>query len=155
MRSKEKIKVRIKRISGLIYVTLIVIAIFIALLMIDVFNYIDLRIFVSSFIGIIGVLFGLTFTSYAILLSVTKSINKTIRTTNGFGVIGYILFLTVILEIVTLGIGLSLLTVKNLTNHYAYYLGCGFILFSLTVLSYIILIVYYMTLVFNRIRFEE
>ncbi len=155
MTKDESIIIKFKRFAGTIYITVIDVIVFIVLLKANVFSFIDLKIFASSFIEIIGVLFGLTFTSYAILLSIMKTINYNIRKTKGFGVIGYILFLTVIFEIITLGIGLSLLTVKNLTTYDSFILGCGFILFSLIILSYVVLMVYYMTLTFNNVRVEE
>ncbi len=155
MIDKDPIKIRIKRISGLIYITVIDIIIFLILLEIKAFNDINLEVFTSSFIEIIGVLLALTFTSYAILLGIIKNINSSIRQTNGFGVIGHILFLTVIAEIIALFDGLMLLTIKDISNFDSYVFGLTFILFSIMIISYVILMVYYMTLVFNSIRMEK
>lgn len=155
MSDKESLKTRIKRVSGLIYITIMDIIIFFILLKINAFNYINLKVFTSSFIEIIGVLLGLTFTSYAILLGIIKSITYSIRKTNGFGIIGHILFLSVIVEIMALVTGLTLLTIKNITHFEINVLGVIFILFSLIIISYVILMVYYMTLIFNSIRIEK
>ena len=155
MSNKDPIKIRIKRISGLIYISGIDIVLFLILLLTNAFNYVDLKVFISSFIEIIGVLLGLTFTTYAILLGIIKSINYSIRKTDGFGIIGHSLFLTVIDEIIALILGLALITIKNITNFEVHVLGIIFVLFSIIIISYVLLMVFNMTLIFNSTRIEK
>ena len=155
MSNKEPIKIRLKRISGIITITVLDLIFFSIFLVFHVFNYISLEAFTSSFIEIIGVLLGLTFTSYAILLGIIKNINYSIRKTKGFGIIGDILFLTIIDEIIALIAGLMLLTIKGISSFNMYIFGLIFILFSVLIVSYVLLMVYYMTLIFHSLRIEE
>ena len=155
MDPKDSIKIRIKRISGIISITVLDLIFFTILLVLHIFNYISLVAFTSSFIEIIGVLLGLTFTSYAILLGIIKNINYSIRKTKGFGIIGDILFLTIIDEIIALIAGLMLLTIKDISSFDVYIFGLVFILFSVIIVSYVLLMVYYMTLIFHSLRIEK
>jgi hypothetical protein len=155
MSEKESIKIRIKRIQSLIEITLIDIAIFYLLLRYNLLDYFKLESFVSSFIEITGVLLGLTFTSYAIILGIVKSIKYSIRKTNAFGAIGSTLFYTAICEVSNLTFGLLMLSLRNLSAFYSFFLGAAFILFSIMIISYVLLILYYMTLLFHSLRSEE
>ena len=131
MDEKEKIGVKLKRLFGVFFISLVDVLIFVILLVTNSLDSINIQSFVSSFIEIIGVLLGLTFTSYAIILGVMKSLKPQIRRAKGFGVIGTILFFTAISEIIDLASGVIMVSLKNITPSETYALESIFIQFSI------------------------
>ena len=154
MGRNEKISVKIRRISGIIEITFFDLLFFLVLLQLHFYLSINLVTFTSSFLEVIGVLLGLTFTSYAILLGVGKNIDYTVRTTKAFGVLGYILLLSTVIEIITLAAGLFILTKIGISAELITLSGSLFVFLSMLVISYLMLIIYYMTMIFNQIRNE-
>ena len=155
MERNEAFGVRIRRISGIIEITILDLLFFLVLLYLHFYLSINLVIFTESFLEVIGVLLGLTFTSYAILLGIGKSIDYTVRSTKAFGVLGYILLLSTVIEIITLATGLFILTKNGISTELITISGSLFVLLSTLIISYLTLIVYYMTKIFNQIREEK
>ena len=155
MERNEAFGVRIRRISGIIEITIFDLLFFLVLLYLHFYLSINLVIFTESFLEVIGVLLGLTFTSYAILLGIGKSIDYTVRSTKAFGVLGYILLLNTLIEIITLGTGLFILTKRGISTELITISGSLFVFLSTVIISYLMLIIYYMTMIFNLVREEK
>jgi hypothetical protein len=155
MERNEAFGVRIRRISGIIEITILDLLFFLVLLYLHFYLSINLVIFTESFLEVIGVLLGLTFTSYAILLGIGKSIDYTVRSTKAFGVLGYILLLNTLIEIITLGTGLFILTKRGISTELITISGSLFVFLSTVIISYLMLIIYYMTMIFNLVREEK
>ena len=155
MERNEAFGVRIRRISGIIEITILDLLFFLVLLYLHFYLSINLVIFTESFLEVIGVLLGLTFTSYAILLGIGKSIDYTVRSTKAFGVLGYILLLNTLIEIITLGTGLFILTKRGISTELITISGSLFVFLSTVIISYLMLIIYYMTMIFNQVREEK
>lgn len=155
MERNETFGVKIRRISGIIEITIFDLIFFLVLLYLHFYLSINLVIFTASFLEVIGVLLGLTFTSYAILLGIGKSIDYTVRSTKAFGVLGYILLLSTVIEIITLGTGLFILTKNGISTELITISGSLFVFLSTIIISYLMLIIYYMTMIFNLVRNEK
>ncbi len=155
MEKNEKFRVKIKRVSGIIEITIFDFLFFLFLLHMHFYVSINLVTFTSSFLEVIGVLLGLTFTSYAILLGIGKSIDYTIKSTKAFGVLGSMLLLITTIEIITLGTGLFILTKNGISPELITISGSLFVFLSTLIISYLMLIIYYMTLIFDLIRKEK
>ena len=155
MERNETFGVKMRRISGVIEITIFDFLFFLVLLHLRFYLSINLVIFTASFLEVIGVLLGLTFTSYAILLGIGKGIDYTVRSTKAFGVLGYILLLNTIIEIITLGTGLFILTNNGISTELTTISGSLFVFLSMLIISYLMLIIYYMTMIFNLVRNEK